>query len=129
MSPTQRNLTKPQLSYHPLGVFLNLGQTLTCKASDTQASSSEPNETLALIHRAITMACEKLAETDWVHSLPFQPSLVLSVPVPVSAAGPAVLFTLNPPAVLVEAPLAEQLAIAVVPASALSLNFTPIAGV
>ena len=45
---------------------------MTCKASDTQASSSEPNETLALIHRAITMACEKLAETDWVHSLPFQ---------------------------------------------------------
>ena len=72
MSPTQRNLTKPQPSYHPLGVFLNLGQTLTCKASDTQASRSEPNETLALIHRAITMACEKLAETDWVHSLPFQ---------------------------------------------------------
>ena len=45
---------------------------MTCKASDTQASSSEPNETLALIHRAITLACEKLAETDWVHSLPFQ---------------------------------------------------------
>ena len=45
---------------------------MTCKASDTKASSSEPNETLALIHRAITMACEKLAETDWVHSLPFQ---------------------------------------------------------
>ena len=45
---------------------------MTCKASDTQASRSEPNETLALIHRAITMACEKLAETDWVHSLPFQ---------------------------------------------------------
>ena len=72
MSPTQRNLEKPQLNYHPPGVFLNLGQTLTCKASDTQASSSEPNETLALIHRAITIAYEKLAETDWVHSLPFQ---------------------------------------------------------